>query len=379
MQRRTDALFKDKKDLKVLLINPFGIGDLLFSTPLIGILKRELPNTAISYICNKRSMEVIEKDKRIHKIFVFEKGDYKKLWNESPLSCLKKLGSFLKTIRNERFDIAIDMSMGHQYGLFLSLVRVPLRVGFDYKGRARFHNARLRFDGFDDKPIAEYYKDLLRLIGIDVSNEPIKIYLDKEDEQYIENFFKNNAFTDSDKIIGIAPGGGVSFGEKNIAFKRWPAEKFACLADAFQKRLRAKVILIWAPGEEDLLKSITSLMETRPIIAPKTTIRQSAALFSRCHCVVCNDGGPLHIAAASGARTVSIFGPSDEDIYGPYPKGVDHAIVSKEIQCRPCYKKFKIPECSRLSCLKDLNVQDLFDAVNRHITEEKREFKGAVI
>ncbi|MDB4349451.1 glycosyltransferase family 9 protein [Omnitrophica bacterium] len=372
MRRSKESIFKDREDpLKILLINPFGIGDVLFSTPLIEILKEDLPASSLYYICNKRTHQVIEKCPALEKIFIFEKGDYKELWKKDKPLFFKELISFINKIKDERFDLAIDMSMGHQYGFFLKLIRVPERIGFDYKGRGRFHTKRLRFDGFDDRPIGEYYKDLLRLADLKVAERtPTKIWRTKDDEDYIDGFLKRERLAGGDILIGIAPGGGVSFGTEKIAFKRWPLGKFAELADGLMKDMGAKVIFIWGPGERDLVERIADLMSERPVISPETTIRQMAVLMSRCDCVVCNDSGPLHVAVASGAPTVSIFGPSDQRVYGPYPEDSRHITVTRDIDCRPCYKKFKVPDCTGLDCLNGLDSREVFRAVTGHIREQ---------
>lgn len=361
---------KDKKDLKVLLINPFGIGDLLFSTSLIGILKRSLPGASLYYICNKRTYNAIEKCPDLKEVFVFEKDDYKALWKKSKIGFLKDLAALLKRIRREKFDLAIDMSMGHQYSFFLMLIGIPERVGFNYKGRGRFLTSRLKFDSFANKPIAEYYKDLLRLIGIDVYIEPTKIWWDKEDDDYISGFLKKEGVKKDDSIVGIAPGGGVSFGKKNLNFKRWPYKKFAVLAELLINNTGSKVILLWGPGEEKLIDDIKGLMKNKPIIAPPTTIRQLASLMSKCKYVITNDAGPLHVAVAAGSRTVSIFGPSDQNVYGPYPRSRRHIVVASDVECRPCYKRFKIPQCSTLKCLNGLDHEKVFGLIKEHRDEK---------
>ncbi|MFH1753519.1 MAG: glycosyltransferase family 9 protein [Candidatus Omnitrophota bacterium] len=364
MRRSKEYISKGRKEnLKILLINPFGIGDMLFSTPLIEILKERYPGASLSYICNKRTLDALEKCPSLENVFVFEKGDYKELWKSDKRRFLREFVRFVRKVRNEKFDIAIDMSMGHQYGLFLKLMRVPERVGFDYKGRGRFHTKRLAFDGFTDKPIGEYYKDLLLLAGLGSGDKRIKIWWTEEDAGYIQKFFDDNKLDRADTIIGIAPGGGVSFGKEKISFKRWPHEKFAQLADRIIEKIGAKVIFIWGPGEEGLIKDILGLMQMAPIVAPKTSIRQMAALMSMCDCVVSNDAGPLHVAVAAGSRTVSIFGPSDQRVYGPYPVNERNITVTKGIECRPCYKKFRVPDCKTLECLNKLEVEDVFIAV----------------
>jgi len=356
--------------LRILLINPFGIGDVIFSTPLIEILKTRFPDSYLCFVCNKRTYDVIEKCPKLDKVYVFEKGDQKRLWRENKILSLKSFVEFAKQIKRVRFDIAIDMSLGHQYSFFLKLIGVPQRIGFDYKGRGRFQTAKLKFKGFDDKPIGEYYKDLLRLIDLDIYDAPSGIWFGSRDIEYIDNFFKEKRLYGK-RVIGISPGGGISFGKENIVFKRWPASSFAALSDKLMKEPGTEVVLMWGPGEEGLIDEIKGMMEGEPVIAPPTTIGQLAALMSQCDAVVCNDSGPLHIAAAAGARTVSIFGPSDPNVYGPYPKSDKHIVLKSGIDCSPCYRRFKIPKCGDLKCLGGIDYREVFEAVKSHARNER--------
>ena len=350
---------------KILIINPFGIGDVLFSTVLIDVIKDNIPGAGLYYISNKRTYEVLKASPELKGVFMFEKDDYKRLWKDSKIQCLKSFFLFLKQIKREKFDLAIDLSMGHQYSFFLMLLGVPQRVGFNYKGRGRFLTKKLEFDGFNTKPIAEYHLDLARVLGLEVKNPLTKIWIEAEDKEYIDKFL-SSIRPKKDIIIGIAPGGGVSFGKKKINFKRWDPENFAELADKLIEGLACEVIFVWGPDEEALIKKIISLMKNKPKIAPPTTIRQAAALMKRCDCVICNDSGPLHVAVAAGARTVSIFGPSNELVYGPYPPAREHLVITKDIDCRPCYKKFKLPDCRTRACLKELDAKSVFLAVANH-------------
>jgi ADP-heptose:LPS heptosyltransferase len=91
-----------------------------------------------------------------------------------------------------------------------------------------------------------------------------------------------------------------------------------------------------------------------------------AAIIKRAKFLVTNDGGPLHVAVACATKTVSIFGPVDDRIYGPYPKTESHIVVKKEdMDCSPCYKGFKIKECSHRSCLEDISAEEAISAVKR--------------
>ena len=350
---------------RILIINPFGIGDVLFSTPLITSLRKNFPSSFIAFICNKRTRDLLETNPELNEVFVFEKDEYKNLWKRSRRQCIIRFLSFLNLIRKKRFNLVVDLSSGHQYGFFLKLVGVKQRIGFNYKGRGRFQTKRLEFAGFDNKPIADYYLDLLKLLGLEVRSEETSLYLRPADERFAEDFFNASGLKRENRIIGIAPGGGVSFGKEKIRFKRWDAQKFALLIDEISSNLKSKVVILWGPGERGLTDKILAISKSRPLISPPSTIRQMAAIMKRCNIIVANDAGPLHVAASQRVRTVSIFGPSDEKVYGAYPPGGRNIIVAKQLNCRPCYLKFKIPDCETRRCLNEITPQEVLGAIGR--------------
>ena len=110
---------------------------------------------------------------------------------------------------------------------------------------------------------------------------------------------------------------------------------------------------------------ILNVSKKSPIISPLTTIRQMAAIMKRCSLVVANDAGPLHLAVSQKVKTVSIFGPSDERVYGPYPPGAKNIVVAKDLGCRPCYLRFKIPDCKTRRCLEDITSEEVLGAIKK--------------
>ena len=96
------------------------------------------------------------------------------------------------------------------------------------------------------------------------------------------------------------------------------------------------------------------------------SIEKVCALLQRSNFLCCNDGGLLHLANALGVRTVSIFGPVDEKVYGPYGNHAAHEVVTEPVACRPCYKKFHFPPCPYdRRCLKDLAVEKVVAAMRK--------------
>jgi len=354
----------------ILIINPFGIGDVLFSTPLVSAIKKAYSGSHIAYICNLKVKDILNTNPDINEVFVFERDEYRNLWKESKIAAIKKFLGFWAGIKKRKFDIAFDLSLGKEYAFFCWRAGIKDRRGFNYKSRGRFLNHKLPFDGFNDKPVAEYYLDLLTKDVIARSPLPViarpkaeaistVLVTTSEDKAYIDTFLTQSGIKKEDILIGIAPGGGMSFGQKNQDRRRWGVEKFAELAD----KINAKIVLIWGPGEEKLVREIASLMKQKPLIAPPTKIREMAELCKRCKLVICSEGGPLHIANSQGVKTISIFGPVDELVYGPYPKNEKNIVISSDADCRPCYKKFKLPDCEHKKCLEDISMDKVFKEI----------------
>lgn len=357
------------KRQKILIVNPFGIGDVLFSTPLLSSLKSAWPDSYVGYICNVRAKDVLYDNPAIDKIFVFEKDEYKRLWQEAKISCVKKLFAFIRQIKKRRFDIAIDLSLGHKYSLFLRLIGVKKRIGYNYRERGRFLTDKIDIEGYEKKPVAEYYLDLLRFIRIEPQQFPLTVTTAEADKAWAEEFLRDNAMGDEDLIIGIIPAGGASWG-KNFSYRHWPWENYAVLADKLINALQAKVIIFGAPSEEKICLQLQRQMREKAVNAcGKTSLKRFAALLAKCKMVVCNDGGPLHVAVSQNVRTVSIFGPVDEKVYGPYPPDGRHIVVTKQINCRPCYQRFKLPECPyQRRCIRDISAQEVFDIIRTNLT-----------
>jgi heptosyltransferase-2 len=359
--------------MRILIVNPFGIGDVIFSAPLIEALKKSYPDSFIGYVCNKRAYEVIKSNPNLNRIFVYEKDDYRTLWQKSKMEFLRKILDFLKTLKRERFDVAIDLSLGYQYSFLLRSIGVKRRIGFNYRDRGRFLTDKIDIEGFTSKHVIEYYLDVLKLLGIDATKHRSrpKTYITERDTIWADDFLKNNGINEGDLVIGVIPGCGASWGI-DARFRRWGRKEFSEVCDRLIDRYKAKVILLGDSNEVEICLDIQGMMRNKAIIAcGKTSLRDFIGLLSRCNLIVTNDGGPLHMAVSMGVKTVSIFGPVDEAIYGPYPVSPDHIVISKEnMPCRPCYKKFKYNLCEERTCLKNIRPEDILGAVDTLLSKE---------
>jgi heptosyltransferase-2 len=116
-----------------------------------------------------------------------------------------------------------------------------------------------------------------------------------------------------DLVLGIHPGGSHEA-------KRWSEDNFAEVARAVEQKPGIKVVVFIDPDG-----SGSNMQLGKDAISVRTTIREMMALFTQCDGVLCNDSGPMHIAAALGVPVVAIFRTGNPRAYGP--RGMNHSVV----------------------------------------------------
>jgi len=213
--------------------------------------------------------------------------------------------------------------------------------------------------------VAQYYLDLLTHLGLEIYSKDLEMDISEQDRKWTEDFLSNHGVVASDRLIGVIPGAGESWG-KEARYRRWSAEKYAELVDKLIEKFSVKIILMGAKHEQELCEKLKSGRKNSFIEAcGKTDIRQLGALLAKCELVILNDGGPLHVAVAAKAKTLSIFGPVDEHVYGPFGSPEDHKVVKKGLVCQPCYRRFRMTKCDHASCLTTLEVDDVFKKIEQ--------------
>jgi len=354
---------------RILVLNPFGIGDVLFSTPLVATLRAAFPDAYLAYLCNARTREIVSGNPHVNRVYVFEKDEYRALWQRSKLAALKRFLGFLGELRAERFRIAVDLSLGDRYSLILMLLGITQRIGFNYRGRGRYLTASIPITGFHERHVVEHYLDVARLLGCRPVPQPLAFSVRAETSQWADAWLGAHAVNGRQRLVGLVPGGGASWGVEAVN-KRWAPERFADVADALVDRFHVSVLLL-GQGEDEqaLCRQVAGGMRHRAIDASgQTTLDQFAALLRRCELVICNDGGPVHVAVSQGCRVVAIFGPVDDGVYGPFPRSDRTAVVAHQLPCRPCYQSFKMPPCPiNLKCLRDVTADEVLAAAEQQL------------
>ncbi|MCG8634749.1 MAG: glycosyltransferase family 9 protein, partial [Desulfobacterales bacterium] len=138
---------------------------------------------------------------------------------------------------------------------------------------------------------------------------------------------------------------------------RWQAEKFGELA----KNLDLPVVVIASAAEADIAEAVVSASGGNAVsIAGKTCLKDLLAVIKGARFFICNDTGPMHMAAALNIPVFAIFGPANPVRTGPY--GSIHTVIQKDFPCIPCYAKHP---CSThdFRCMEMLTVDEVLGII----------------
>ena len=286
------------------------------------------------------------------------------MYKVSKIKSIRKGIQDLSDIQKESFDVVIDLSLNKYASFFMWAIGIKNRIGFNYKNRSPFLTHKVKINGYEDKHVVEHYLGLLDSLGAKSIHRQMEVGITQPDRQWAEDILAQHSISKEDVLVGMVPGGGVSWGN-DVAYRRWPPEHHAQLADKIIENFSAKIILLGDSTEKELGQRVIKAMKRQVVsLVGETSIGQYLALLARCKRVVMNDGGPLHMAVAAGAKTVSLIGPVDEYVYGPYPLD-GHVVVTANVACRPCYRQFRRAQCDHIQCLKGITVEDVLDKISQ--------------
>ena len=153
-------------------------------------------------------------------------------------------------------------------------------------------------------------------------------------------------------------------------YKLWPPERFASVADRLLTEHDAGVVVLAGPDDEGRVEAFSRAARADHAVARGLSLREMAALISRCDLHIGNDTGPMHIADAVGTSVVALFEPTDEVRSGPY--GSQHTVLRSgmDIGCNPCHPG-RAGACGVGYCepLLAIDVERVVVAAARHLSE----------
>ena len=292
-----------------MLILPCCIGDVVLATATLQALRRGYPEAHITWAVGSWSRPAIVHHDLLDAVL-----------DTGPAALpVKSPGGFLHFVRQLRaghYDLAVSLVRSPLMSLAVWMAGIPYRAGLDSAGRGFGYNLRAPIDPAQPRHEADIYLDVPRRLGLDVSGCQANVPVTEDDRLTMK---AQLAAQGIDSYMVVNPAGGRNPGML-MDSKRWPPEHFAALADRLAPALGiGQVVFVAGPDDGPIVQAVRSRLRT-PSIAymGQLSFGQIAALAQASRVYIGNDTGLTHFAAAAGAKTVMILGPSDPQRYAPF-------------------------------------------------------------
>ncbi len=336
-------MIKNKEHIrKILLIKLKGIGDVVLSTVVLNNLQKDFPDASIDFLTEPPSKTALEYIPAIRDILLFDKKE--------PFNSMKLIWRVMK----RQYDLVIDMYSNPRTALVTYLSGARYRAGFPYRGREYAYNLKGPVDR-GTHHAAQLHLELLREIGLTADDATLHFGISPNDSIFADAFF-SETFADNKPVIALSPSGGWES-------KKCDVSKFVEIGNALVDKYRCKLLVVWGPSDLNDAQDICAGISTDVVLAPQSSIREMAALMKKCKFVVANDSGPMHIATAVQVPVLSLHGPTNPKLQGPFG-GMHEYIRLEELDCICC----NLLVCPRKhECFTQLPVKDIMKKVERII------------
>ncbi|MEI6233961.1 MAG: glycosyltransferase family 9 protein [Planctomycetota bacterium] len=353
---------------RILIVRLSAFGDCLHTVPALVALRRKFPEAHIGWAIEKLPYSVLHGHPMVDSWHIFPRQALK-LGNSKIFDGMRDMSSFRKDLIGQHYDAAIDFQGLTKSGLVTWWSRAKQRIGFKGEDSREFN---LVFANKRVKPpeeavhVVEKNLSLLKPLGVELPEKPEWVM-----PSYAPEIESTRPFLNECGLIG-GDGQPVKYVIINPGAtwftKRYPPELFGEVAKGLVAQRKMPVVVTWAGDDEhkaaQTISTIAGGKESGVFVAPKTNLRELAALTSQAVLFVSNDTGPLHLAVALKVRTVAIFGATDPLRNGAYGSG--HRVQTGGIDCHPCWKT----TCERVdrACLTQVKPGDVVSSCN-HILD----------
>lgn len=319
------------------------------TTSILSGLKREYPQSYITWLVNKESRFLLEANPEIDRILTYD------------------LDSTLRLLV-ERFDLVLSFDKAFGGASLATLVTAEEKKGFGFHEKGYLYPLNKESEyalrlGVDDKlkfrQNKKTYQELIyEMSGLGYKKDEYILNISKESSKFSEDFLEKNEIRKGELLVGLNTGSGDVF-----ATKKWTVDGFIKLARMLNAKLKARVLLLGGPNEIKRNKEIKSRLK-RLIIDTgcHNSLQEFIGIINGCSLVVSGDTLAMQLAIALKKKVVALFGPTchqELDLFGRGEK-----IVS-DISCAPCYRQ----NCDTLKCMAVISPEEVFAAVKRSLSK----------
>jgi lipopolysaccharide heptosyltransferase I len=336
--------------VKILILKPSSLGDVIQALPVLRSLKRQLPQSEIYWWIDSSLAPLLEDDPDLAGIVRFERRRWAAPhhWGE--------LWRSVRWVRQQSFDWVIDLQGLARSGAFGWLANGGLTVGLDdsREGARMFYDLVARRPSFHTHAV-DWYLRILPLLGVAASRD----FEWLPPRPRVADAIRRKWPVNSGRWLLLQPGA-------RWLNKRWPAESFALLArQIVQQFPGVELAVLGGPEDAPLGAVIAGAAGQRCLdLTGRLSLPEMVEWVRSSQLMVTNDTGPMHVAAALGKPVVALFGPTEPRRTGPY--GQLQNVLQMSLPCVPCMSS-RCRYAKPLECLRTLPAERVFRAVQQRL------------
>lgn len=322
---------------KIAVFRALFLGDLLCAVPAFRALRRRYPQAEITLIGLPWAAEFVQRVPYIDRFVAFPGYEGISEVSYRP----SQTAAFLRSSHAAGYDIALQMhGDGHVSNGFVAALGARLSLGY-----RRGADDRLGFSLLYEQNQHEVLR-WLRLVAVldaPVDDRRIELVTTEVDERQAAKLLADAPSSDG----GRGPLVAIHAGAKDAA-RRWSPERFAAVGDALVERFGACIVLTGSEGEREITAAVQAAMRHPALnLVGATDLGTFAEVLRRMDLLLSNDTGASHVAAATGTRSVVLFGASRPEQWAPLDReyhqvidaqalsGVDPSVALQHLPVEP--------------------------------------------
>lgn len=338
--------------MKILILKPSSLGDVVQALPVLRMLKRHWPASEVHWWIDSALNPLLEADRDLSGTILFHRRRWvaPRYWPEVIRS--------VRHIRRLAFDWVIDLQALARSGLLAWLARGRVTVGLDdwREGASALYDVRVPRPSPHTHAV-DWYLEVLRVLGTPVNWDIEWLPARPAAAAAVEQKWP----ADGHLWLTLQPGA-------RWPTKCWPVEHYVNLAGRLAAALpQARLAVLGGRADAELGRQISQGAPGRCLdLTGQTTLPEMVEWLRRSELLICNDSGPMHVAAALGKPVVAMFGPTDPRRTGPY--GQLDRVLQLKLPCVPCLRK-QCGQAKRLECLRAISPEQVLGAVLQRLAE----------
>jgi heptosyltransferase I len=341
--------------LKILILKPSSLGDVIQALPVLRLLKKHLPHSSIYWWIDSGLAPLLEGDPDLAGLVCFDRRGWSR-----PSQWLE-LARTIRLLREHAFDWVIDLQSLARSGSIAWLANGQFTIGLDEprEGARGFYDCIVRRSSFHTHA-ADWYLDVLRQANVPVHRDFDWLPARAD----VALAIKRKWPVETARWILVQPGA-------RWPNKRWPVEYFAELVRRLAPALpNFRFAILGSETDRELGRTIAIAAPERCLdLTGKLSLPEMIEWIRIGELMVSNDTGPMHAAAALGKPVVAIFGPTEPRRTGPY--GQIDGVLQASLPCVPCLR----PRCAYvkpLECLRLITPAQVSEMVQRRLPVQHR-------